>query len=112
MSTKLDQFKAARARLAAAESYFAKFDHAGWMSQTGRVVSCTIGEFTIYHQAYAGATNYHEADKWMVNYIGKAVCNLGESIRRDVLRQLREEFEAAAKEAKAEADEVLAAVTT
>ena len=111
MSTKLDQFNAAKARLAQAERYFAKFDHAGWMNETGVVRSCTVKEFTIYHQAYAGATNYHEADDWLLDYIGGAVCSLGEQVRQSVLANLWREVEASAKEARTEADAVLAAVS-
>lgn len=111
MSTaKIDKFNEAKERLRVIKRYFDVFDQPGHMNQAGRVATVTVSSFTVYHQAYAGANNYHEADECLRNYISSALVGMGEHIRRAVIAKLEAELASAAAAAKAEAEAVLQAV--
>jgi len=105
--TKLEAFKASKQRLAAAERYFGMLDQHGHMNEKGRLQCVSISGLTIYFQAYAGAANYHNADAWMFPYLQRALVDCADPLRERALRIMRDEVAAAAKEAKAEADEVI-----
>lgn len=67
--------------------------------------------FTIYHQPYDGATNYHEAPKALREAIESVLKSRARAIIDEALSVLDAEVKTAAKKAAAEAEEVLAEVS-
>lgn len=109
MKTLIEQYNHERDIHTRAKRYFDVFDKPGHMQEKGFVHAAKVTLFTVYHQAYPGANNYHDAEQWLLDEISSVICDLGPSIREKVMKRLEVRMAAAAHKARAEAEEVIKA---
>lgn len=104
----IEAFHLKQSQLTNALDWFALYDksYSGGGGGTGEFVNPHI-TLTIYHQAYDGATNYHDAPKELQFYLKKQIEKCSHLIAAQAIAEMKEDLKKLAELAKAEAEEIL-----